>query len=283
MTARILDGRALAATIYAEVAAGIENRVAGGGSRPYLATVLVGNDPGSEAYIRMKHRNCELVGIESSDHRLPAASTTAEVLELVSGLNADDRVSGILVQMPMPAQIDAAIIIDAVDPVKDVDGYHPLNLGHLTSGTPVVVPCTPAGIMELLRRNRVPLEGARAVVLGRSNTVGKPAALLLVQANATVTICHSRTRAIHDLCREADILVSAIGQPHFVRAEHVKPGAAVIDVGVNHVHGKLVGDVDPAAAEVAGWLTPNPGGVGPMTRAMLISNTYEAEARRKPL
>ena len=283
MTARILDGRALAATIYAEVAAGIEMRVASGGSRPYLATVLVGNDPGSEAYIRMKHRNCELVGIESSDHRLPESSTTEEVLELVSGLNADDRVSGILVQMPMPRQVDAALIIDAVDPVKDVDGYHPLNLGHLASGAPVVVPCTPAGIMELLRRNRVPLEGARTVVLGRSNTVGKPAALLLVQANATVTICHSRTRGIHDLCREADILVSAIGQPHFVRAEHVKPGAAVIDVGVNHVHGKLVGDVDPAAAEVAGWLTPNPGGVGPMTRAMLISNTYEAEARRKPL
>ena len=283
MTARILDGRALAAAIYTEVKEGIEARLAQGGSRPYLATVLVGNDPGSEAYIRMKHRNCEQVGIESSDHRLPESSSTEEVLGLVSGLNADERVSGILVQMPMPRQIDAALIIDAVDPVKDVDGYHPLNLGLLAAGSPRVIPCTPYGIMELLRRNQVPIEGARAVVLGRSNTVGKPIALLLLASNATVTVCHSRTQDIHSLCRDADILVAAIGQAHFVRPEHVKPGAAVIDVGVDHVDGKLAGDVRPDVGEVAGWLTPNPGGVGPMTRAMLISNTFEAEARRRPL
>lgn len=283
MTALKLDGKALAETIYGEVSAGIRERLARGASQPYLATVLVGNDPASEAYVRMKHRNCEQVGIASSDHRLPASASTEEVLELVAGLNADDRVSGILVQVPMPKQVDAARVIDAVDPVKDVDGFHPLNLGLLTAGSPGVVPCTPAGIMELLRRNNVPLEGARAVVLGRSSTVGKPVALLLVHANATVTICHSRTQGIHALCREADVLVAAIGQPHFVRAEHVKPGAAVIDVGVNRVEGRLLGDVEPAVAEVAGWLTPNPGGVGPMTRAMLISNTYAAESRRKPL
>lgn len=283
MTARILDGKALAATIYSEVGAGIRERAARGGSQPYLATVLVGSDPASEAYIRMKHRNCEQVGMASSDHRLPETASTEEVLDLVRGLNADDLVSGILVQMPMPKQVDAARIIDAVDPVKDVDGYHPLNLGLLTAGSPGVIPCTPAGIMELMLRNEVPIEGARAVVLGRSSTVGKPVALLLVQANATVTICHSRTRDIHELCREADLLIAAIGQPHFVRPEDVKPGATVIDVGVSRVGGSLLGDVDPAAAEVAGWMAPNPGGVGPMTRAMLISNTFAAEARRKPL
>jgi methylenetetrahydrofolate dehydrogenase (NADP+)/methenyltetrahydrofolate cyclohydrolase len=230
----------------------------------------------------MKQRNCERVGIATSDHRLPATATTGEVVALVAGLNANENVSAILVQMPMPPQVDAEAVVESISPVKDADGLHPYNAGRLALGEPVVKPCTPAGIMKLLTHHEVPLAGCRAVVVGRSNLVGKPMALLLLMAHATVTICHSRTENVDIVCREADILVSAIGKTFYIKPDWVKPGAAVIDVGVSRLDGRLVGDVHPDVAEAAGWLTPNPGGVGPMTRAMLVSNTYDAEVRRRP-
>jgi methylenetetrahydrofolate dehydrogenase (NADP+)/methenyltetrahydrofolate cyclohydrolase len=282
MTARILDGRAVAESIYVDIEARVRARIAAGGTTPLLATVLVGDDAASATYIRMKQKNSKRVGILSSDHRLPATATTDEVVALVSGLNANEAVSAILVQMPMPSHVDAEAVIEALSPVKDVDGLHPFNAGRLALGAPIVKPCTPAGIMELLNRCEVPLAGRRAVVVGRSNLVGKPVALLLLQAHATVTICHSRTEKLDAVCREADILVSAIGKTFYIQPSWVKRGAAVIDVGVNRLDGRLVGDVDPGVAEVAGWLTPNPGGVGPMTRAMLVRNTYDAEVRRRP-
>lgn len=282
MTALVLDGKAVAESIYARIEARVRDRIAAGGTRPQLATVLVGDDPASATYVRMKQKSCERVGIASSDHRLPEIATTDEVVALVSGLNASEDVSGILVQMPMPPQIDAEAVVEAVSPVKDVDGLHPFNAGRLALGEAVVKPCTPAGIMELLRHYEVPVAGRRAVVVGRSNLVGKPVALLQLQAHATVTICHTRTEDLGSVCREADILVSAIGKTFYIQRSWVKPGAAVIDVGVNRLDGRLVGDVAPEVAEVAGWLTPNPGGVGPMTRAMLVSNTFDAEVRRRP-
>jgi methylenetetrahydrofolate dehydrogenase (NADP+) / methenyltetrahydrofolate cyclohydrolase len=230
----------------------------------------------------MKQRNLERVGMASSDHRLPATATTDEVVALVGGLNANEDTSAILVQMPMPPQVDAEAVIEAISPVKDVDGLHPFNAGRLALGEAIVKPCTPAGIVKLLAHYEVPVAGRRAVVVGRSNLVGKPVALLLLQAHATVTICHSRTEDLDAVCREADILVSAIGKTFYIQPSWVKAGAAVIDVGVNRLDGRLVGDVAPEVAGVAGWLTPNPGGVGPMTRAMLVSNTYDAEVRRRP-
>jgi len=281
LTAAWLDGKAVAEAIYAGVEAAVADRVAAGGRRPHLAAVLVGDDPASETYIRMKRRNCERVGFTSSDHRLPGTATTAEVVDLVAGLNRDENVSGILVQMPMPEQVVAGRVVEAISPVKDVDGLHPFNAGRLALGDPLVRPCTPAGIMTLLERYSIPIAGRRAVVLGRSNLVGRPVALLLLQANATVTICHSHTADLPSICREADILVAAIGKTFYVQPSWVKPGAAVIDVGVNRLDGALVGDVDPAVADVAGQLTPSPGGVGPMTRAMLIQNTFDAEVRRR--
>jgi methylenetetrahydrofolate dehydrogenase (NADP+) / methenyltetrahydrofolate cyclohydrolase len=282
VTARVLDGRAVAESIYVEVEAKVRARVASGRPSPMLATVLVGDDEASATYVRMKQKNCERVGIATSDHRLPGTSTTEEVIALVAGLNANDDVSAILVQMPMPPQVDAEAVVEAISPVKDVDGLHPFNAGRLALGEPIVKPCTPAGIVELLNNYEVPLAGRRAVVVGRSNLVGKPVALLLLQAHATVTICHSRTEQLDLVCREADILVAAIGKTFYVEPSWVKPGAAVIDVGVSRLDGRLVGDVGPDVAEVAGWLTPNPGGVGPMTRAMLVANTYDAEVRRRP-
>jgi methylenetetrahydrofolate dehydrogenase (NADP+) / methenyltetrahydrofolate cyclohydrolase len=282
VTARVLDGRAVAESIYVKVEAKVRARVASGRPSPMLATVLVGDDEASATYVRMKQKNCERVGIATSDHRLPGTSTTEEVVALVAGLNANDDVSAILVQMPMPPQVDAEAVVEAISPVKDVDGLHPFNAGRLALGEPVVKPCTPAGIVELLNNYEVPLAGRRAVVVGRSNLVGKPVALLLLQAHATVTICHSRTEQLDLVCREADILVAAIGKTFYVEPTWVKPGAAVIDVGVSRLDGRLVGDVGPDVAEVAGWLTPNPGGVGPMTRAMLVANTYDAEVRRRP-
>lgn len=279
MTARILDGKAVAESIYADIEARVRARISTGGTTPRLATVLVGDDPASATYVRMKQKSCERVGIASSDHRLPATATTDEVVALVGGLNANEEVSAILVQMPMPSHVDAEAVIEAISPVKDVDGLHPFNAGRLALGEPIVKPCTPAGIMELLGRYEVPLAGRRAVVVGRSNLVGKPVALLLLQAHATVTVCHSRTQDLGAVCREADILVSAIGKTFYIERSWVKPGAAVIDVGVSRLDGRLAGDVGPGVAEVAGWLTPNPGGVGPMTRAMLIANTYDAEVR----
>lgn len=281
MTAVRLDGAALAERVLDGVRRDVERRVADGGSRPHLAAVLVGDDPASEAYVRLKRRDCEKVGITSSDHRLPAATTTDEVVALVSDLNADEGVSGVLVQMPLPAGVDAERVIEAVDPVKDVDGFHPYNAGRLALGAPAVVPCTPAGIIALLEHHDVPVARRRAVVVGRSNIVGKPVAFLLLGRDATVTICHSRTPDIAELTREADVLVVAVGKTFYIRPDMVRPGAAVIDVGVNRVDGKLAGDVSPDVAEVAGWLTPNPGGVGPMTRAMLVRNTLLAEERRR--
>jgi methylenetetrahydrofolate dehydrogenase (NADP+) / methenyltetrahydrofolate cyclohydrolase len=282
VTARVLDGRALAETVYAEVEAALRARLAAGGSRPHLATLLVGDDPASATYVKMKQQNCARVGIATSDHRLPASATTEEVVALVRGLDADPEVSAILPQMPMPPQVDAEAVIEAVSPAKDVDGLNPYNAGRLALGVPTVKPCTPAGIIELLRANEVPVAGRRAVVVGRSNLVGKPVAFLLLQDQATVTICHSRTADLAEVCRQADVLVSAVGKTFYIQPDWVKPGAAVVDVGVNRLDGKLVGDVDPGVEAVAGWLTPNPGGVGPMTRAMLVRNTYDAEVRRRP-
>lgn len=282
MTATALNGIPVAESIYVEIAAGVEQRRLAGRPAPHLAAVLVGDDPASQTYIRMKRRNCERVGITSSDHRLHATATTREVVELVERLNSDEGVSGILVQMPLPAGISPTAVVEAIAPIKDVDGLHPYNAGRLALGDPVVKPCTPGGIMELLLHYRVPLAGRRAVVVGRSILVGRPVALLLLAANATVTICHSHTAGLPALCAEADVLVAAIGRPRHVQASWVKPGAAVVDVGVSRVEGELVGDVAPEVAEIAGWLTPNPGGVGPMTRASLVRNTYEAEVLRRP-
>jgi methylenetetrahydrofolate dehydrogenase (NADP+)/methenyltetrahydrofolate cyclohydrolase len=282
VTAIRVDGRAVADRILAEVASRVAARVAAGLPRPNLATLLVGNNPASETYIRLKHRDCERVGIASSDHRLPAGSTTAEVLALIDSLNRDEDVSGVLVQTPLPPPVDAAVVLDAVDPARDVDGLHPVNAGRLLLGQPGLLPCTPAGVLRMLDDYGIGIEGRRAVVLGRSNIVGKPAAVLLLGRNATVTVCHSRTVGLPEICREGEILVVAIGRPGFVKPEMVRPGAAVIDVGVNPVDGKLRGDVDAAVAEVAGWLSPVPNGVGPVTRAMLMANTCQAEEARRP-
>jgi methylenetetrahydrofolate dehydrogenase (NADP+)/methenyltetrahydrofolate cyclohydrolase len=283
MTARVLDGRAVARQIFDEVAEAVSARVAAGGSRPKLATVIVGDDPASVTYIELKQRNARRAGIESEDHRLPATTTTDELLSLVSGLNADDSVSAILVQQPAPRQIDMTRIVMALDPVKDVDGFHPINAGLVAQGLPGgVEPCTPAGIIELLDRAGIQIEGADAVVVGRSNLVGKPTALLLLKRNATVTVCHTRTRDLASHTRTADILVAAAGRPNLITREMVKSGASVVDVSTNWADGRQVGDLGPGVDEVAGWLTPNPGGVGPMTRAMLIKNTFEAEVRRRP-
>lgn len=282
MTARLLDGRAVAQQIYKEVAAAVEQRVAGGGSRPKLATVLVGDDPASAQYVRLKQRNAEAVGIESEDHRLAAHTTTEELLALVRALNADEAISGILIQQPTPKQIDMQRIVLELDPAKDVDGFHPVNAGKLALGMPGgIEPATPSGIVELLRRSGVVIEGANAVVVGRSNLVGKPTALLLLKGNATVTLCHTRTKDLAGHTRSADILVAAAGRAGLIGKEMVKPGAAVVDVSTNWVGGRQVGDLGGGVEDVAGWLTPNPGGVGPMTRAMLIKNTYEAEVRRR--
>ena len=283
MTARILDGKAVARQIYDEVAKSISERLARGGSRPKLATVLVGDDPASSQYVKLKQQNARSVGIESEDHRLSAQTTTEELLALVDRLNKDESVSGILIQQPTPTQIEMARIVVALDPVKDVDGFHPINAGLVALGLPGgVEPCTPAGIVQLLERSGVPIQGANAVIVGRSNLVGKPAALLLLKRNATVTLCHTRTKDLAVHTREADILVAAAGKANLISKDMVKPGAAVVDVSTNWVEGHQVGDLGLGVEEVAGWLTPNPGGVGPMTRAMLIKNTYEAESRRRP-
>ncbi|MDQ6741623.1 MAG: bifunctional 5,10-methylenetetrahydrofolate dehydrogenase/5,10-methenyltetrahydrofolate cyclohydrolase [Candidatus Dormibacteraeota bacterium] len=277
-----LDGKRSAARVLEEVREGVERRVAEGKPRPHLAVVLVGHDPASETYVRHKHRDAEQVGISSADHRLAETATTAEVLEVVRRLNADADVSGILVQTPLPPQVDTSAAVEAVDSARDVDGLHPVSLGRLLRGEEGLVGCTPAGVIRLLDDYGVEIEGRRAVVLGRSNIVGKPAAVLLLHRNATVTICHSRTREISTITREADILVAAIRSTAFVTPQMVKEGAAVVDVGINPVDGRLRGDVDPAVAEKAGWMTPVPGGVGPMTRAMLMWNTLKAEQQRRP-
>ena len=283
VTARVLDGKALAARIIEDVRVQVAARVSAGKPRPALATVLIGDNPASGIYVRSKQKNAKQAGIETFDHRLPDSTSTDELLTLVAQLNRDDAVSGVLIQQPVPPQIDMTRVIHELDPVKDVDGFHPINAGLVALGLPgAVEPCTPAGIMELLEDAGIEISGSNAVVVGRSNLVGKPAALLLLRRNATVTLCHTRTRDLASHTRAADILVAAAGKVDLITKEMVKPGAAVIDVSTNWVDGKQVGDLGDGVDEVAGWLTPNPGGVGPMTRAMLIKNTFQAEARRRP-
>lgn len=277
MTARVIDGKAIAKEIRQEINDEVARFVSERGFAPGLAVVLVGNDPASETYVKSKAKGCKEVGMYSEVHKLPAETTQSELVELVTRLNADPKIHGILVQLPLPPQIDEKAILNLIDPRKDVDGFHPVNVGKLMIGERALVPCTPAGCIELIERSGTEIAGKNAVVIGRSNIVGKPVAMLLLHKNATVTICHSKTRNLKEVCRSADILVVAIGRPKFVTADMVKPGAVVIDVGINRVDGTLVGDVDyDAAAAVAGAITPVPGGVGPMTITMLLKNTLQA-------
>lgn len=282
MPATLLDGKSLARQIRAElrdeVADFIENNV----TIPTLAAVLVGNDPASEVYVRFKRRDCEEVGIRSQLHRLPEETTQEELLKLITKLNRDNEVHGILVQLPVPEQIDTERVLEAISPMKDVDAFHPENVGRLVQNRPVYLPCTPHGCMELLKRNDIPIAGKHVVIVGRSDIVGKPLSIMLAQrgADATVTLCHSRTHDLPAVTRQADILIVAIGRPNFVTADMVKPGATVIDVGINRTDDGLVGDVDfDAVSQVAGHLTPVPGGVGPLTRVMLLVNTLAAARR----
>jgi methylenetetrahydrofolate dehydrogenase (NADP+)/methenyltetrahydrofolate cyclohydrolase len=284
MTATIIDGTAVAAAVQDGVRRDVEVMVAAGMHAPALDVVLCNDNAGSASYVRGKERAAGRAGIRGTVHTPSITSSTEELVALVEQLNADDSVDAMLVQLPLPDHVDAGRVLNAISPLKDADGLHPYNFGLLSQGRPQVSPCTPAGCMELLRRYDVPVRGARAVVIGRSNLVGRPIAMLLVNADATVTICHSRTADLSAICREADILVAAIGRPGFVDASFVKPGACVLDVGINRVDDKLVGDVDRESVEpVAGWLTPVPKGVGPMTVAMLLRNTVDlARARRAP-
>jgi methylenetetrahydrofolate dehydrogenase (NADP+)/methenyltetrahydrofolate cyclohydrolase len=281
MTAQLLDGNALARQIRGELAAEVIDFIENNSAVPTLAAVLVGDDPASQVYVRNKRRDCEEVGIQSRLHQLPASATQDELLTLIAKLNRDDAVHGILVQLPLPAQIDTRVILEAVSPNKDVDAFHPQNVGLLVQGQPRFLPCTPAGVQQLLIRNNIPVAGQHAVVVGRSDIVGKPLAIMLAQrgegADATVTICHSRTPDLGAVTRQADILIVAIGRPKFITGDMIRPGATVIDVGINRTEAGLVGDVDFASAvEVAGQITPVPGGVGPLTRVMLLVNTLTA-------
>jgi len=280
MAAQILDGKTLAAAMRAD----LKQRVAAlvqRGVRPGLAVILAGDDPASRVYVRNKTLAAEQAGVVSSLIEFPASVTEAQLMARISALNADPAVHSILVQLPLPKHIDGARILEAIAPAKDVDGFHEANLGALLAGRPGVVPCTPAGVMRLIEHARVPLAGRRAVVIGRSNIVGKPLALLLLQKDATVTICHSKSGNLSDLTKHADILVGAVGRAKLVTADMVKPGACVIDVGINRLpDGKLAGDVDfESVKQVAGWITPVPGGVGPMTVAMLLENCVNAASR----
>lgn len=292
MTAKIIDGKAIAEELRKEIAKGVEDLLAAGGPRPGLATVLVGENPASQTYVRMKQKACDELGIESFGHTLSEDASQEEVEELVKKLNADSKVHGILVQLPLPAGLDEEAILRAISIEKDVDGFHPVNMGRLAQKgrDPMFVPCTPAGCIVLLKKAGAKLEGAKAVVVGRSNIVGMPAALLLVKENATVTICHSRTQDLPAVCREADVIIAAIGRPEMIRGDWIKPGAYVIDVGVNRVDDpeakrgyRLVGDVAfEEAKEVAGAITPVPGGVGPMTITGLLQNTLRSAQRSMP-
>jgi len=303
MPATILDGNKIAAEIRAEVAAEAK-ALAEAGMRPGLAVVLVGHNPASEIYVRGKVKSCEEVGIYSEKHTPPETATTADLLALVDDLNRRDEIDGILVQLPLPRQVDSKKVLLAVDPAKDVDGFHPMNVGFLSTQRPGLVPCTPGGIMEMLRRSNIAVAGQDAVVVGRSDIVGKPMAMLLLNANATVTVCHSKTRDLPGVCRRADILVAAIGRAGMITRDFVRSGATVIDVGMNKITDRtdferyfkgnekreqafakngstLVGDVHPEVAEIAGAITPVPGGVGPLTIAMLMSNTVRAAKLRR--
>src|ERR1700676_3432634 len=303
MSATVLDGNKIAAEIRAEVASEVE-KLMEVGMRPGLAVILVGHNPASEIYVRGKVKSSEEVGIYSEKHTPPENVTTEELLELVIGLNLRDEIDGILVQLPLPPQVDWKKVLMAVDPAKDVDGFHPMNVGFLSTQRPGLVPCTPAGVMEILKRSNIPVASREAVVVGRSDIVGKPVAMLLINGNATVTVCHSKTRDLPGVCRRADILVAAIGRAGMITPDFVKPGATVIDVGMNTVSdpaefqrffagsvkreesfklkgSTLMGDVHPEVAEIAGALTPVPGGVGPLTIAMLMFNTVKAAKVRR--
>lgn len=280
--AKILDGKLMAEDLTKDQTRRVAE-LAAKGVIPGLAVVLVGEDPASQIYVRNKGIACETVGVHSKTIRLPQSASQDEVIATVDELNSDDSIHGILVQLPLPGQLDEAAVLARILPQKDVDGFHISNAGKLFSGQAGVVPCTPKGIIHMLKQGGVDLAGKDAVVIGRSNIVGKPAAMLLLNENCTVTICHSRTHNLKEHCRRADILVAAIGKPRFVTADMVKPGAAVVDVGINRVDGKVVGDVDyEAVSEVAGYITPVPGGVGKLTISMLIENTLEAACRQTP-
>jgi methylenetetrahydrofolate dehydrogenase (NADP+) / methenyltetrahydrofolate cyclohydrolase len=281
MTARIIDGKAIAEKIRGEIAVQTEELVRQTGCVPHLAAILVGEDPGSAVYVRGKQKACEKAGLKSTLHRLPATTTEDDLLSLVCQCNEDADVHGILVQLPLPKQINPQRVLDAISPMKDVDAFHPENVGRIVQGRPRFLPCTPHGVQRLLIESGTMINGSEVVVLGRSEIVGKPMALMLLQkgpaADATVTVCHSRTQNLPEVTRRADILIAAIGSPQFVKQEMVKPGAVVIDVGINRVGEKLLGDVDFAAvSQVASAITPVPGGVGPMTIAMLLANTLTA-------
>lgn len=279
MPATILDGKSLARQIRRELAEEIVDFIENNATTPTLAAVIVGHDPASEVYVRNKRRDCEEVGIESVLYQLPVETTQEELLQLISKLNRESEVHGILVQLPLPSHIDARAILEAISPQKDVDAFHPENVGRLVQGKPRFLPCTPQGVLELLRRNDVRLAGAHVVVVGRSDIVGKPLSVMLAQkgVDATVTLCHSRTKELAAVTRLADVLVVAIGRPNFVTAEMVRPGATVVDVGINRTEAGLVGDVDfDAVKQVAGRITPVPGGIGPLTRVMLLVNTLNA-------
>lgn len=280
MAATLIDGRAVAKALKEGIAQRAQAMIAKGVT-PHLAVVLVGEDPASQVYVRNKENGCMRAGIRSTVIRLEESCAQETLEETVKRLNADESVHGILVQLPLPRHLDEASVLRLIDPDKDVDGFHAMNSGRLMNGEPGFVPCTPLGVMELLRHYGIDPAGKRAVVIGRSNIVGKPMAMLLLAANATVTICHSRTRELAEITRQADILVAAVGRANFVTADMVKPGAAVIDVGINRVDGGLVGDVDfDAVSQVAGYITPVPGGVGQMTIAMLLANTLDAAQKR---
>jgi methylenetetrahydrofolate dehydrogenase (NADP+)/methenyltetrahydrofolate cyclohydrolase len=279
----VVDGLALANQIRDELAQAVARHRASGRRAPMLAVVLVGDDPASASYIKGKRRACERIGMDSVERRLPASAGEPAVLAVIEELNRDPAIDGILVQLPLPKDVRANTVAEAVDPAKDVDGLHPLNAGRLLLGEPGLRPCTPLGILEVLARHGVALEGAHAVVIGRSSIVGKPVALLLQQAHATVTMCHSRTRNLAELCRGADVVVAAVGVPRLVKRDWVKPGAAVIDVGVSEVNGALVGDVDTEGVlGRASLVTPHRRGVGPMTITMLLRNTLSAYEARRP-
>jgi methylenetetrahydrofolate dehydrogenase (NADP+) / methenyltetrahydrofolate cyclohydrolase len=284
VTAKLIDGKAFAAGLRARTAVKAAAFAAKTGHTPGLAVVLVGDDPASQVYVRNKARQTLEVGMASFEHRLPDDTSEAELLTLIAGLNADPGVDGILVQLPLPRQIREAAVIQAIDPAKDVDGFHVVNAGRLATGQPGLVPCTPLGSLLLLQDTLGDLAGLHAVVIGRSNIVGKPMAQLLIGQSCTVTVAHSKTRDLPALTRQADILIAAVGRPHMVGGDWIKPGATVIDVGINRVEGKLVGDVAfVEALEVAGAITPVPGGVGPMTIACLLANTITAACRRAGL
>ena len=282
MSAKIIDGKALAEQIKADIRTATDALAAAGKRRPGLAVIMVGDSAASEVYVRNKRRSCEQAGIVSSAHDLPASTSEAELLALIQLLNGDSAIDGILVQLPLPPQIRARPVIDAIDPAKDVDGFHPYNLGRLAQREPLLRSCTPYGVMRLVESIGAKVAGMEAVVVGASNIVGRPMLLELVLAGATTTICHSRTRDLASVVARADLVVAAVGQPNMVRGAWIKPGAIVIDVGINRLaNGKLVGDVEyESAAARAGWITPVPGGVGPMTVAMLMQNTLEAYQRR---